>query len=151
MLELKIENHYCFHLQVLSECKESLKGEKCLNELKIKLVSENGKKDAIVLVLNHDHSIINAVPKKIVDIFKKSDTLINLIINKNSEIHGLNIMSDQSKLLKMVEKYLLQPDPDLDINSMLDTKVDLLEDYFDPVDDLKIDNIGGKYLLLGLC
>ena len=134
---------------MLSECKESLKGEKCLNELKIKLVSENGKKDAIVLVLNHDHSIINAVPKKIVDICTKSDTLINLIINKNSEIHGLNIMSDQSKLLKMVEKYLLHPDPDLDINRMLDTKVDLLEDYFDPVDDLRIDNIGGKYLLLG--
>ena len=150
MLELKIENHYCFHLQVLSECKESLKGEKCLNELKIKLAPENGIKEAIVLVLNHDHSIINAVPKKIVDIFKKSDALINLIINKNSEIHGLNIMSDQSKLLKMVEKYLLQPDPDLDINSMLDTKVDLLEDYFDPVDDLRINNIGGKYLLLGL-
>ena len=101
--------------------------------------------DAIVLVLNHDHSIINAVPKKIVDIFTKSDTLINLIINKNSEIHGLNIMSDQSKLLKMVEKYLLQPDPDLDINRMFDTKVDLLEDYFEPVDDLRIDNIGGKY------
>ena len=136
---------------MLSECKESLKGEKCLNELKIKLVSENGKKDAIVLVLNHDHSIINAVPKKIVDIFKKSDTLINLIINKNSEIHGLNIMSDQSKLLKMVEKYLLHTDPDLDISRMLDTKVDLLEDYFEPVDDLRIDNIGGKYLLLGLC
>ena len=134
---------------MLSECKESLKGEKCLNELKIKLASENGKKDAIVLVLNHDHSIINAVPKKIVDIFKKSDTLINLIINKNSEIHGLNIMSDQSKLLKMVEKYLLQPDPDLDINRMFETKVDLLEDYFEPVDDLRIDNIGGKYLLLG--
>ena len=132
---------------MLSECKESLKGEKCLNELKIKLVSENGKKDAIVFVLNHDHSIINAVPKKIVDIFTKSDALINLIINKNSEIHGLNIMSDQSKLLKMVEKYLLHPD--LDINRMFDTKVDLLEDYFEPVDDLRIDNIGGKYLLLG--
>ena len=130
---------------MLSECKESLKGEKCLNELKLQLVSENGKKNAIVLVLNHDHSIINAVPKKIVDIFTKSDTLINLIINKNSEIHGLNIMSDQSKLHKMVEKYLLQPDPDLDINRMVDTKVDLLEDYFEPVDDLRIDNIGGKY------
>ena len=49
-------------------------------------------------------------------------------------------------MLKTVEKYLLHPDPDLDINRMLDTKVDLLEDYFDPVDDLKIDNIGGKYL-----
>ena len=127
---------------MLSECKESLKGEKCLNELKIKLVSENGKMDAIVLVLNHDHSIINAVPKKIVDIFTKSDTLVNLIINKNSEIHGLNIMSDQSKLLKMVEKYLLHPD--LDINRMVDTKVDLLEDYFEPVDDLRVDNIGGR-------
>ena len=98
--------------------------------------------DAIVLVLNHDHSIINAVPKKIVDIFTKSDTLVNLIINKNSEIHGLNIMSDQSKLLKMVEKYLLHPD--LDINRMFDTKVDLLEDYFEPVDDLRVDNIGGR-------
>ena len=146
-VEIRDKSHYCFHLQVLSECKESLKGEKCLNELKIKLISENGKKDAIVLVLNHDHGIINAVPKKIVDIFTKSDTLINLIINKNSEIHGLNIMSDQSKLLKMVEKYLLQPDPDLDINRMFDIKVDQLEDYFEPVDDLRMDNIGGMYLL----
>ena len=118
-----------------------------MNELKIKLVSEIDKKDSIVLVLNHDHGIINAVPKKIVDIFTKSDTLINSIVNKNSEIHGLNILSDQSKLLKMVEKYLLHPD--LDISRMFDTKVDLLEDFFEPVDDLRIDNIGGMYLLLG--
>ena len=102
------------------------------------------KKNVIVIIINHDYNIINTVPKNVLNIYTKSEIIIDLVRNKNIDTHGLNIMGEHGKIQEMVEKVLLQSEPDLSKMSS-DIHVDLKEDYFYSVDELVSSNIGGKY------
>ena len=100
------------------------------------------KKNVIVIIINHDYNIINTVPKNVLNIYTKSEIIIDLVRNKNIDTHGLNIMGEHGKIQEMVEKVLLQSEPDLSKMSS-DIHVDLKEDYFYSVDELVSSNIGG--------
>ena len=55
-------------------------------------------------------------------------------------------MGEHGKIQEMVEKVLLQSEPDLSKMSS-DIHVDLMEDYFYSVDELVSSNIGGISIL----
>ena len=75
-----------------------MRGKPCLEELKIKL-EDQCSKDSIIIILNHDHSIINAAPQKIVEMLTKKSREMGSIVNKDFETYGINIISDKEKFL----------------------------------------------------
>ena len=103
------------------------------------------KKNVIVIIINHDYSFINTIPKYVLDVYTKSEIVIDLVRNKNTETHGLSIMGERGKIQEMVEKVLLHSEPDLNKMSS-GIHVDLMEDYFHSVDELESSKIGGNFL-----
>ena len=116
--------------QFLSHCTHEDFHEKiCLDQIKEHLQALH--KESIILVLNSELLMINAVPKRVIKRVAESKRPFHIMSNENWVEYGVNILGSREALVTL--------------NSLKDYTIDSEKIYFDNVDEWKENSIGLDY------
>ena len=100
---------YFFSFQFLSNCAESEEDFNELCQLEIKeSLHQLHHKESIVLILNSELLMINAVPKRVIKRVAESKICFQIMANTDWKAYGVNILGSKEALLQSLHSIKAQ-------------------------------------------